>query len=119
MKPSRDARGSAVPFAIAVLGLLLFVGAGLGVVAAMVTAHRTAQAAADLAALSGAASLQRRDDPCTTAASVAQANGAALDACATGGEEVRVTVRVLGPRWLGQVADLRAEARAGPVGDLR
>lgn len=116
MSRQRDARGSAVPFVMAVLGLLLFVGAGLGVVAAVVAAHRTAQAAADLAALSGAASLQRRDDPCRAAADVAAANGAALDDCSTTGEEVRVIVRVLGPRWLGQVADLRAEARAGPVG---
>jgi len=111
----RDERGSAMPFAVAVLGLLVFVGAGLGVVAAMVAAHRTAQAAADLAALSGASSLQEHAEACAVAASIASANGAVLDDCQVTGEEVEVSVRVTGPRWLGQVADLTADARAGPV----
>lgn len=114
-RPTAD-RGSAVPFAVATLGLMLFVGAGLGVVAAMVAAHRTAQAAADLAALSGASALQDRADACSTAARVAEANDAALDRCQVSGEEVSVSVRVTGPRWLGQRSDLTAEARAGPVG---
>jgi len=111
-----DERGSSTPFAVVVLGLLLFVGAGLGVVAAMVATHRAAQAAADLAALGGASSLQRSADACLAAADVATANGARLAGCQVSGEEVRVVVRVVGPRWLGQVADLAAEARAGPVG---
>ena len=37
------------------VGVLLLVGAALGVVAAMVHAHRVAQSAADLSALAGAA----------------------------------------------------------------
>ena len=41
--------------------LLLFVGAALGVVGALVRAHRVAQSAADLAALAGAAALARGD----------------------------------------------------------
>lgn len=109
-----DERGSATPLAVGVIGLLLFVGAALGVVTAIVSAHRSAQSAADLASLAGAAALQRHADACDSAARVAEANGAGLERCAVAGDDVVVTVRVTGPHWLGQVADLRAEARAGP-----
>lgn len=110
----RPERGSATPLAVGLLGVVLFVGAALGVVAAVVATHRSAQAAADLASLAGAGALQRQADACAAAARVADANGAALEDCSVAGEDVTVTVRVTGPHWLGQVADLRAEARAGP-----
>ena len=42
------------------------------------------------------------------------ANGARLESCGVAWRYVTVQVRVTGPRWLGQVADLTAEARAGP-----
>jgi secretion/DNA translocation related TadE-like protein len=103
-----------VPFAVACLGLLLLVGAGLGVVTALVTDHRRAQTAADLAALAGALAVTRGGDGCGAAAQVAGANGANLSACRLAGLDVRVTVVVTGPRWLGAHADLAAEARAGP-----
>lgn len=108
-------RGAATVLVVAFLGLLLLVGTALGVVGAMVRAHRTAQSAADLAALAGAAAIARDEDGCTQAARVAAANGARLVGCAPEGLEVRVTVEVEGPRSLGQVADLTAEARAGPA----
>jgi secretion/DNA translocation related TadE-like protein len=110
-----DERGAATVLVVALLGLLLFVGAALGVVGALVQAHRVAQSAADLAALAAASALARGEDPCSAAASVAAANGAEAVRCAPDGLEVRVGVRVTGPRWLGQAADLDAEARAGPV----
>jgi len=111
----REERGAATVLVLTFLGLLLFVGAALGVVGALVRAHRAAQSAADLAALAGATALARGEDPCAAAASVAAANGAALAACAPDGRDVRVTAEVGGPRWLGQTADLTAEARAGPA----
>ncbi|MDN4171918.1 flp pilus-assembly TadE/G-like family protein [Nocardioides sp. SOB77] len=115
-RPSRagDERGSVTLFAIGCLALLLLVGSALGVVAAMVRAHRTAQAAADLAALAGAATIGGPGDPCAAAATVADRNGAALLACTVEGRDVRVRAQAPGPRWMGQVADLAAEARAGP-----
>ena len=113
--PRRDERGAATVLVLAFLGLLLFVGAALGVVGAMVRAHRSAQSAADLAALAAAAALARGENPCPAAASVAAANGASVAACTPAGSDVRVTVEVGGPRWLGQSADLTAEARAGPA----
>jgi secretion/DNA translocation related TadE-like protein len=110
----RDERGSVTPFAIACLGVLVLLAAALGVVAAMIHAQRQAQAAADLAALSGARALARGADGCGAAGQIAQGNGARLVACVVTGREVRLSVEVDGPRWLGQVADLGAEARAGP-----
>jgi secretion/DNA translocation related TadE-like protein len=102
-----------------VLGLLLVLTAALGVVGAMVHAHRVAQSAADLAALAGAHTAALGADPCGAAAGVATANGAWLVACTVtpsgAGSDVRVRVEVTGPHWLGQPHDLEAEARAGPA----
>ena len=111
---SRDQRGAASLLAVALLSVLLLVGAALGVVAAMVWAHRTAQAAADLSALAGAAELQEGEDACGAAGRIADANHASLTSCRVEGEVVVVEVMVTGPRWLGQDADLSALARAGP-----
>ena len=57
MSARRSERGSASPLVVACVGVLLLLGAALGVVAAMVRAHRDAQAAADLAALAAAQAL--------------------------------------------------------------
>ncbi|MDZ5622563.1 Rv3654c family TadE-like protein [Nocardioides sp. HM23] len=108
-------RGAATVLVTACLGLLLLVGCALAVVAAMIAAHRSAQAAADLAALAGAVAARDGDDPCAAAGSVAAANGARLTRCTTAGTEVTVEVVAPGPRWLGQTHDLAATARAGPA----
>jgi secretion/DNA translocation related TadE-like protein len=110
----RPERGSATPFAIACLGLLVLLAAALGVTAAMVRAHRQAQAAADLAALAAAGSVGE-GDPCVAGAGVAAANGARITSCTVAGREVTIRVEVEGPHWLGQEADLAGEARAGPA----
>ena len=107
-------RGSAVPFAVACLGLVVLLGAALGVAGAMVVDHRRAQAAADLAALAGAAALADGGDGCDAAGRIAVGNGSALTDCAVEGADVRVTVVVHGPGWLGAQGDLAAQARAGP-----
>lgn len=110
----RVERGSATPFAIACLGLLVLLAAALGVVAAMVRAERQAQSAADLAALAAARALASGGDGCREGSRIAEANQAELVSCAVSGREVRLRVETGGPHWLGQVADLDAEARAGP-----
>ena len=111
---SRSQRGAASVLVVALLSVLLLVGAALGVVSAMVSAHRIAQSAADLSALAGAAGLQDGEDACAAASRIAGANDARLSSCVVQGEEVVVEVTVAGPRWLGQDADLSARARAGP-----
>ena len=109
-----DQRGAATVLVLAMAGVLLLVGAALGVVAGMVRAERAAQSAADLAALAGAQAAQQGGDACAKAADIAAANDARLTACATQGFAVTVSVTVAGPHWLGQSADLSARARAGP-----
>lgn len=111
---TRGERGAASLLVVSCVALLLLIGGALGVVTAMVRAHRTAQSAADLAALAGASALQRGQPACSAVGSVAARNGASLDACTVDGADVRVSVTVPGPHWLGQTADLTAEARAGP-----
>jgi secretion/DNA translocation related TadE-like protein len=100
---------------VACLAVLLLMGAALGVVAAMVTAHRSAQSAADLAAIAGASALADAADGCAAATRIAAANDAGLETCHIEGREVTVTVSVPGPDWLGQTGDLVAQARAGPA----
>ncbi|HEU4812228.1 MAG TPA: Rv3654c family TadE-like protein [Nocardioides sp.] len=102
------------PFVIACLAVLLLLGAALGVVAALVRAHRTAQSAADLAALAAAVAVMDGSEPCAAGSRIAAANGARLTGCALAGRAATVRVVVPGPQWLGQLADLEAEARAGP-----
>ena len=111
-----DERGAATVLVLALAGVLVLVGAALSVVGALVVDHRTAQSAADLAALAAARTLADGGDACAAAARVADANGAGLVACVVSGREVRTRTRVRGPRWLGQHGDLEAEARAGPAG---
>ncbi len=109
-----DDRGAATVFAVACLAVLLLIGSALGVVAAMVRAHRAAQSAADLSALAAASAIARGRDPCGSAAGIAAANDAELVSCEIAGQDAVITVEVTGPRWLGQHSDLTAQARAGP-----
>jgi secretion/DNA translocation related TadE-like protein len=81
----------------------------------MVRAHRVAQAAADLAALAGAHGLALGRDACLEAGRIATANDVRLMRCRVEGRTLVVTVEATGPHWLGQTADLSAEARAGPA----
>jgi secretion/DNA translocation related TadE-like protein len=110
-----DEAGAATLMVVACASVLLLLGCGLGVVAAMVCAHRVAQSAADLAALAAAGARARGGDSCATGADLARANGARLTSCTVRGREVTLRVVVTGPRWLGQTGDLAAEARAGPA----
>lgn len=112
---SADDRGSATVPAVAFLGVLLLLGVALGAVAAVVVAHRSAQSAADLAALAAAAALADGGDGCGAAASVAGANDAEVTRCVLSGQEARIRVRVVGPRWRVLDVDPEAEARAGPA----
>ena len=120
MSTRPDERGSATVLVLAMMAVLVTVGAALAVVVAMVAAHREAQAAADLSALAGARDAARGRDGCAGAARIASANGARLTACSVTvsarGSVVDLSVEVPGPRWLGQTPDLGARSRAGPAG---
>ena len=108
--------GSATVVVVAALGVLLTVGIGcLALVSAVLASHR-AHAAADLAALSGAAVLVRGDGAaaaCTRADAVARANGATPVSCRAGSDqniELVVSVRA----GVSGVGTATARARAGP-----
>jgi secretion/DNA translocation related TadE-like protein len=93
--------------------VLMLVGCGLALAVGLVRAHRSAESAADLAALAGARGLESGDG-CGAASRIASANDARLTSCRVDGRDVVVSVTVSGPAWLGLHADLAAEARAGP-----
>lgn len=118
--PARAAEnGAATVFGLALIALLGLVAAGSGVAVGALAGHRRAEAAADLAAVAGAAALQVGEDGCAAAARTAGANGADLDGCTVHGADVVVTVRVrlaALQHLLGGVAlpTLPARARAGP-----
>jgi len=106
-------RGSASFYVVALLMVLVSVTSGLAGVGGLVVAHRRAQAAADLAALAGAAAAAR-DDGCASAAAIAVANGARLTSCRSAGGQVWLTVRVTSPGFGGFAAAPEARAHAGP-----
>lgn len=108
-------RGSATVLVLAASGLVMFVGLALAGVAAIVLVHRSAQAAADLAALAAASAATSGGDACAAADLSAEANAASVSSCTRVGTVVTVTVRVAGPRLLGRDYDAIAEARAGPA----
>lgn len=107
----RPEDGGATVLVVAMGGLLMFLTLGLAAAGGLVTAQRQAQAAADLAALAGAAAL---DVACEEAAGAAAANSAAVDRCGVDGSEVRVVVSVAGPQVPWGEVRVSAEARAGP-----
>jgi secretion/DNA translocation related TadE-like protein len=107
--------GSATLLVVAMAGVLLLLGSALGVVTAIVVAHRAAQSAADLAALAGARGVAAGRDGCAAASQIATANGGQLTGCDVSGRVVDVEVEIPGPHWLGQTADLSARSRAGPA----
>lgn len=110
-------RGSATVWVVALAGLLAALGtAGVLVGAAVVARHR-ATAAADLAALAGAARAVVADPAaCSVATRIAAVNGAELEECAVGPDAV-VDVRVRVPVRLGPLgtSHAHARARAGPA----
>jgi secretion/DNA translocation related TadE-like protein len=108
----RDQSGSATIYAVGAVALLAAVSVPVGVVADGFAMHRRAVLAADLAALGGAqASLHDQTVACSTAASVASANGARLQSCALSrrGLSVQVTVATS----LALLPEVSATSRAG------
>jgi secretion/DNA translocation related TadE-like protein len=110
-----DERGAGSVLAVAMMGLLVTVTIAAAGVVGVIATHRTAQAAADLAALAGAAALQDGGDACAQAATVAGRNRAQLNGCDVDGWNVTVVVTANTARLPGGVLDLRARGRAGPA----
>jgi secretion/DNA translocation related TadE-like protein len=108
-------RGSATVLAVVWMALL-FTVVWIGLLAAAATARQhDLDGAADLVALSAAASLQSGGDPCVRAAAVAEANDVRLTECALiDADDVRVTLVTELRLPMGIDQTMRAQARAGP-----
>ncbi len=106
--------GAATVLVVALAGLLLVVGLAVVGVTAVVVTHRSAQSAADLAALAGAGALASGRDGCATADTIARGNGADLRSCEVAGRDVLVRVGATARPGFGLAFDLTARARAGP-----
>lgn len=107
-------RGSGTALVIALMAAVLVVAAATGLLVGAQRAHARAQAAADLAALAGAAELRASDGglgaACAVARRSAVANRASLAGCRAGPSgSLRVSAVVHSV-----AGDATAEARAGP-----
>lgn len=115
----RREAGAATVLVVALAGLLVLVGAAVAGAVGLVSAHRAAQSAADLAALAGATALEHDGGgatACGKAAAVADANQARLVSCHVAGDDVTVRVSVTAHPWAAMSPELAASARAGPGG---
>ena len=115
----RTQDGAGTVLAVAMMGVVLFVATAVAGVVAIVAGHRTAQSAADLTALAGAAALQDGADPCRRARAIAARNRASLTSCEVEGWNVSVSVVTRSRPLLGQELELVARGRAGPVASGR
>ncbi len=111
----RTQHGIATVWAVAWMFLCLTVGAIGALVAAAEASQHHVDGAADLAALSAAARLQRGGDPCPAAAAVSAANEVTLVRCRVDGDDVLVVVRARLDLPFGLHPWVSGEARAGPV----
>ncbi|KRF16561.1 hypothetical protein ASG90_09770 [Nocardioides sp. Soil797] len=108
--------GSASLLLVSLVGVVVLLGLGASFMTATASAHRRAQAGADLAALAGAGTLQDGGDACAASGRVAAANDSELVSCQVIGEDVLVWVRVVGPEFLGHTFEINGRSRAGPQG---
>lgn len=112
---STSERGGATVLAVVLVGVLATVAVLVGVIGGVLANQRRVAAAADLAALAGAGSVQAGGDACTDAASLARRNGGRLTSCVVRGEIVSVRVERRMDTAFGRAVTLEAEARAGPT----
>lgn len=111
---TRDSAGVATVWAVGWMLVLVLIG-GLGLVLSFAAARQhQVDAAADLVALSAAASLQRGVDPCSSAARVASANHVVLHGCRVTQGDVVIAVRAQVALPFGLHPWISARARAGP-----
>lgn len=109
-------RGAASVLALVLIGALTSATLAAVLLGGLVLGQRRAAAAADLAALAGAAAVQQGQPGCTAAGLVAAANGTRLTSCSEQGETVLVAVVADAGSVLGSEVRVPGRARAGPVG---
>jgi len=110
---TRREDGVAVVMTLGLLALLFTVALVGGGAVAIVTTHRQVEAAADLAALAGAAAAQSAEEPCAAVERIGRRNGVVVARCDVFDSVVAVVVERKLPGPLGGRM-VRARARAGP-----
>jgi secretion/DNA translocation related TadE-like protein len=113
-------RGSATIWILAAGLLTVFVAVAVAAVGAATVARHRAQAAADLAALGGAA-LAVAGEPaaCARATALAADNGGRILSCRLDGWDLIVSVEVMPAGIAALAGTARASAKAGPVAGAR
>ena len=112
----RDEAGIAVPMVVVGMALVTTVAIVVALLGRLLADQRRADSAADLAALAGAAAVQRGEPPCEAVAWAVTRNGARLGSCTVEGEHVRVEVVRRSASFLGRELEVAGAAHAGPVG---
>ena len=113
--PRRNEAGTATVLVMPLFGVVVLATMVASVLGSLLVAQRRVQSAADLAALAGAASAQRREDACAAASTLSRRNRTDLVACAVHGRAVSVEVALEVSGLLGRSVRVRAQARAGPA----
>ena len=90
----RRQRGSASILVAGLMGVVVLLGGSALVVAGYAVAQHRARAAADLAAVSGAAAFLQGQDACTRAREAARDNGARVLQCNQVGDQIDYVVSV-------------------------
>lgn len=119
-------RGSMTLISASLCAALMLISVALIGASSMLIASRTADRAADLAALAAALTIQEQgtsaagqsSDPCQVAQKIADANQATLIACEQRDEDIIVTTTVkpaVIPQRSGKLGEQTAVARAGPA----
>lgn len=112
-RPARE-DGMATMQGLIWIGVLLSIGCACILAVGVLTTHRRAQGAADLAALAGAQALVRGESACAAAGDVADHNRASVTTCTVTDRDVVIAVSVAAPAVFPQRFEFRARARAGP-----
>jgi secretion/DNA translocation related TadE-like protein len=119
--PQETERGSAAVLVVVMVGVLTALALGGSAIGGLMVGQRRAAAAADLAALAGAAALRPglgslpTGSGCDRAARVSAENGARLTGCSIDGREVVVRVAVDVSNPFGGGWAVPGMARAGPA----
>jgi len=100
------------------IGLLTALGLVASTIAGLFVGHRKAAAAADVAALAGAAALQHGGVGCDAVARISAANQVELVNCETNGAVVDVEVTLDLQSVFGASFVATGKARAGPAGPV-
>ncbi len=117
---SSNERGSGTVLSVGMCLVLLVAAWAAAVCVAWLGAARSAQSAADLAALAGVGSWQEGGQACAAARRAAQLNHARLDACETFSTGAGVVVEVTVTRGLEPALPIAPEriARSATAGDV-